>query len=234
MKYTNTQAQANHPQDIPLTDPKESLTGDSERFSFFRRGDKSQTPQGTGDIHELYQKLTTSSDWQKKIARLRHLAPDAQGAAKVKLPAFTASIMLRPGAIRNTVKDGDFTHVHLIQADFDDSFDFDALFDRLKADPHVRLVFHSPRAKLKHLFVLSLSTPSKSIDLHFNLLPIIVRVKDTERLTRSRKISRRCASSRMTRKLSSKRLCRCRGNCCVNHYHRNRNSRISLSNIRPR
>ena len=131
--------------------PKESLTGDSERFSFFQRGDKSQTPQGTGDIYQLYHKLTTSPDWQKKIARLRHLPPDAQGDAKVKLPAFTASIVLRPGAIRNTVKDGDFTHAHLIQADFDDSFDFDALFHQLKADPHVRLVFHSPRGKVKAL-----------------------------------------------------------------------------------
>ena len=132
--------------DLPLPPVKETLVGDLEHFSFFQRGDQSQNPQHTGNVHQLHDKLTSSPAWEAKIAEILRLAhdPEAQSTAKVKLPAFTPSIMLHAGVMRRTVKNGDFTHTHLIQADFDHSPDFDTLFEGLKADPYTRLVFHSP------------------------------------------------------------------------------------------
>lgn len=143
----------NSPKGKPLIGQKETLTDDFEHFSFFRRGDQSQKPHQTGNIHQLHDKLTNSPAWEAKIAEILKLShdPEAQSTAKVKLPAFTPSIMLNPGTMRRTVKDGDFAHTHLIQADFDYSPDFDSLFDELKTDPHVRLVFHSPRGNVKAL-----------------------------------------------------------------------------------
>ena len=139
--------------DLPLPPVKETLVGDLEHFSFFQRGDQSQNPQHTGNVHQLHDKLTSSPAWEAKIAEILRLShdPEAQSTAKVKLPAFTPSIMLHTGVMRRAVKNGDFTHTHLIQADFDHSPDFDTLFDELKADPHARLVFRSPRGNVKAL-----------------------------------------------------------------------------------
>ena len=141
------------PKDLPLPPVKETLVGDLEHFSFFQRGDQSQNPQHTGNVHQLHDKLTSSPAWEAKIAEILRLShdPEAQSTAKVKLPAFTPSIRLHTGVMRRAVKNGDFTHTHLIQADFDHSPDFDTLFDELKADPHARLVFRSPRGNVKAL-----------------------------------------------------------------------------------
>ena len=147
------QGEANPTKDLPLAPVKETLAGDFENFSFFQRGDQSQKPQHTGNIHQLHDKLTSNPAWEAKIAEILRLshAPEAQSTAKAKLPAFTPSIMLHSSAMRRAVKDGDFTHTHLIQADFDHSPDFDTLFEELKADTHARLVFHSPRGNVKAL-----------------------------------------------------------------------------------
>ena len=145
--------ESDSPEGKPLIGQKETLVGNCEHFSFFQRGDQSQKPQYTGNIHQLHDKLTSSPAWEAKIAEILRLShdPEVQNTAKVKLPAFTPSIMLHPGTMRRAVKNGDFTHTHLMQADFDHSPDFDTLFDELKADPHARLVFHSPRGNVKAL-----------------------------------------------------------------------------------
>ena len=46
----------------------------------------------------------------------------------IKLPAFAPSIMLHAGVVSRPVKNGDFTHTHLTQANFD------TLFEVLKAE----------------------------------------------------------------------------------------------------
>ena len=141
------------PKDKPLPSENEGRTGEFERFSFFKRGDYSQKVDSTGNIQQLHGKLASNPEWKAKIEEIRNLShdPEAEGIAKARLPAFTGSIRLHDGKARNTVQDGDFTHTHIIQADFDDSPDFDGLFEQLKADPHTRLVFHSPRGKVKAL-----------------------------------------------------------------------------------
>ncbi len=151
--------------DLPLPPVKETLVGDFEQFSFFQRGDQSQNPKHTRNVQQLHDKLISSPAWEAKIDEILRLShdPEAQSTAKVKLPAFTPSIMLHAGVVRKSVKNGDFTHTHLIQADFDHSSDFDALFEKLKADPHARLVFHSPRGKVKSLIRVA---PVNTIEEH--------------------------------------------------------------------
>ena len=149
---------------LPLTEPKESLTEANtavfddqspeneplEQFSFFARADQSKESKHTGNIQQLHQKLTTDSGWKLKIEHLRSLTGDAQAKAKAKLPAFTPSVCLSSGK-----RTGDFVHTNLIQADFDEATDFDKLFDELCSDPHARLVFRSPRGKVKALIKVS-------------------------------------------------------------------------------
>ena len=129
-----------------------------ERFSFFARGDQSKESKHTGDIKQLHQKLTTDPGWKLKIEKLRSLTGEAQAKAKAKLPAFTPSICLSSGK-----RTGDFVHTNLIQADFDEALDFDKLFDDLCIDPHARLIFRSPRGKVKALIKVS---PAATVNDH--------------------------------------------------------------------
>ena len=144
----------------PLTEVKESLTGEIregfpsddteneplERFSFFPRGDQSKASKHAGDIKQLHHKLTADTGWKLKIENIRSLTGEAQAKAKAGLPAFTPSVLLTSGK-----RTGVFVHTNLIQADFDEAEDFTRLFDALCADPHARLVFRSPRGKVKAL-----------------------------------------------------------------------------------
>ena len=161
--YKLTQAQPSDSDSLkglPLTDPAESLTGANtavlddqppeneplERFSFFARGDQSKVSKHAGNIKQLHHKLTTDTGWKRKIENIRSLTGEAQAQAKAELPAFTPSVLLTSGK-----RTADFVHTNLIQADFDESEDFTRLFDALCADPHARLVFRSPRGKVKAL-----------------------------------------------------------------------------------
>ena len=167
----STQDACDPPKGLPLTDPKESLTGANtavfddqppeneqlERFSFFARGDQSSESKHTGDITLLHRKLTTDTKWKRKIENIRSLTGKAQARAKEGLPAFTPSVLLTSGT-----RTGGFVHTNLIQADFDESEDFTALFDALCADPHARLIFRSPRGKVKALIkVTAVQTESE-------------------------------------------------------------------------
>ena len=153
----------------PLPNPKESLTGantasfsgetrennengiNNEVFSFFRRGDQSKQSDSTGDITQLHEALTSHEGWKRKIENLRSLTEEEQSKEKSKLPAFTPSILITREMRADGKDAGGFRHTDLIQADFDKSHDFDKLFDALCRDPHARLIFRSPRAKVKAL-----------------------------------------------------------------------------------
>ena len=135
--------------DLPPDDAEKTQNGINEpleRFSFFARGDQSKESKHTGTIKQLHQKLTTDLGWKLKIENLRSLTGEAQAKAKAELPAFTPSVCLSSGQ-----RTGDFVHTNLIQADFDEAPDFDQLFDALCRDPHARLIFRSPRGKVKAL-----------------------------------------------------------------------------------
>ena len=159
-----------------LIDPEESLTGANtavfddqppenaengindpqpeplERFSFFARGDNSGNTDHTGNIEQLHRKLTTDPGWRHKIEQLRALTDksDEQKLEKKRLPALTASIRItRADGKREGIRNGDFEHTNLIQADFDKASNFDELFEALCRDPHARLVFRSSRGKVK-------------------------------------------------------------------------------------
>ena len=159
------QGDSDPPKDIPLPDLKESLTDanaasfsgetreKNEVFSFFRRGDQSKHSDRTGDITQLHEALTSHEGWKRKIEYLRSLPTAEQPKAKSELPAFTPSILITSESeSRVDGKDaGAFKHTDLIQADFDEAPDFDKLFDALRRDPHARLIFRSPRGKVKAL-----------------------------------------------------------------------------------
>ena len=69
---------------------------------------------------------------------------------KAGLPAVTLSIQItRPNGTRKGIKPGEFVHSGIVQADFDEHDDFDALYQELKKDPHVVIVFRSPSGKVK-------------------------------------------------------------------------------------
>ena len=129
------------------------MTSTLERFSFFERGDRSDESRHTGNIAQLHKKLTTDSAWKLKIDTLRAPPESEQPKEKEKLPAFTPSVFLVNGKRKQA--DGEFVHTHLIQADFDKSDDFDALYDALCKDDHARLIFRSPSNKVKALIKVS-------------------------------------------------------------------------------
>lgn len=123
-----------------------------ERFSFFASGNNSAVAISTGNIHQLQDKLSTSPAWKMKIEEVRRLTGDTQSKAKDALPAFTPSIEItRADNKRSGIRDGEFRHTSLIQADFDDHPDPNVLIEQLKTDLHCRLIFRSVRAKAKAL-----------------------------------------------------------------------------------
>ena len=103
------------------------MTSTLERFSFFPQGNDSDESKHVGNIAQLHTKLTTDDGWKLKIEAYCALPPDKQTDAKKKLPAFTPSVVCVNGIRRQP--DGEFAHTNLIQADFDKSDDFDALYD---------------------------------------------------------------------------------------------------------
>ena len=125
-----------------------------ERFSFFQSGNNSETTEHTGNITQLHRKLTTDPAWKLKIEAYRALPPEKKtDEEKKKLPAFTSSVVCANGIRKQ--KGGEYHHNHLIQADFDESDDFDALFASLCKDDHARLIFRSPSGKVKALVKVS-------------------------------------------------------------------------------
>ena len=125
-----------------------------ERFSFFKSGNNSETTEHTGNITQLHRKLTTDPAWKLKIEAYRALPPEKKTEEeKKKLPAFTSSVVCANGIRKQ--KGGEYHHNHLIQADFDESDDFDALFASLCKDDHARLIFRSPSGKVKALMKVS-------------------------------------------------------------------------------
>ena len=95
--------------------------------------------------------MTTNPAWELKIEEWRNLPTKEKGLAKPKLPAISPSVrVIAPNTLNSAgLKDTNFEHTHLIQADFDASDDFDTLFKHLKSDSHVRLCFRSPSSKVK-------------------------------------------------------------------------------------
>lgn len=122
-----------------------------EQFSFFRRGNDSGKVEFNGNIQQFYENLRANSGWKAMIENVQKLKGTAQDQAKDALPAITASVLIKKGKLRGGLRDGDFVHTDLIQADFDESPNFDTLFQQLCQDPHTRLIFRSPRGKVKAL-----------------------------------------------------------------------------------
>ena len=122
-----------------------------ERFSFFQKGNNSGKTEFNGDIQQFYENLRANPGWQAMIENVQKLSGKAQDKAKDALPAITASVLIKNGKSRGGLRDSDFVHTNLIQADFDQSPNFDALFQQLCQDPHTRLIFRSPRGKVKAL-----------------------------------------------------------------------------------
>lgn len=161
----STQCEGDSPKGLPLTDDKESLTGQNEegfsstdgenepleRFSFFARGDDSRIAKNSGSIADFINHVRTNTAWKQRIEAIRAIADeDEQKKAKVKLPAVTVSILVtRTDGKREGIKESDFVHTNLIQADFDNHPDPESLLLQLKHDPYVRAVFKSSRGKAK-------------------------------------------------------------------------------------
>ena len=120
-----------------------------EKFSFFTSGVQSKKPSMAASIKDFHRHLTTNPAWKLKIEGFRNLPAEEKGLAKPKLPAISPSVLVRANTLRAGLKDGGFEHSSLIQADFDESEDFNALFETMKADKYVRLCFRSPSAKVK-------------------------------------------------------------------------------------
>lgn len=138
-----------------------------EQFSFFPRGDRSGKTTHFGTIADFHRHLRENAAWKLKIEHIRSLTGEAQRTAKTRLPAITPSILIKDGRRQQSANDtivsepltNVFIHTNLIQADFDElvrgtlttADDFDKLFEKLKHDPHARLIFRSPRGKVKAL-----------------------------------------------------------------------------------
>ena len=156
----------------PSPDDKESLTGQLsddfssadaendplERFSFFERGDSSKQSKHTGTIEQFINHVRTNAGWKISIEEVRRLEKDSpeQKAKKASLPAITASVeIISNDKKREGLREGEFIHTNLIQADFDKHPDPQALLEELKQNPYVRSVFASPRGKVKAFIKVS-------------------------------------------------------------------------------
>jgi len=165
---TPTQTQRNDsdsPKGKPLTDTNETLTGEMsngflsadaeneplERFSFFTQGLNSAKADSTGTIEQFINHIRTNTAWKNKIEAVRAIEDEAeQKREKSKLPAVTVSVEITSESKkRAALKDGEFVHTNLIQADFDNHPNHHALLEELKQDKHVRAAFASVRGKAK-------------------------------------------------------------------------------------
>ena len=120
-----------------------------ETFSFFTSGVQSKKPSQSANIEDFHRQLGNSAGWKFQIETWRKLPNEQKGIEKPRLPAISPSVLIPENIRRAGLKDGNFEHTHLIQADFDAADDFNALSEHLKSDIHVRLCFRSPSAKVK-------------------------------------------------------------------------------------
>ena len=147
-----------------LINEKESLTGqicegfsehrgeNSEIVSFFPKGLDSRLSTDQHTIDNFHRQLRTNAGWKYHIDRLQRIQDEAmQKQEKRSLPAIMVSAFIPVGEPREWNDRRPLQHTGLIQADFDHVADLEAqrLIERLRADPHARLIFRSPRGKAK-------------------------------------------------------------------------------------
>ena len=129
-----------------------------ETFSFFPKGLSSSHATAQCSIEDFHRQLKTNAGWKFHIDRIQKIRDEAgQKKAKASLPAITVSAFIPTGQKRAGIAEGDLRHTGLIQADFDDVVGEAAqrLIERLRVDPHTRLIFRSPRGKAKAFFKVS-------------------------------------------------------------------------------
>ena len=133
-----------------ITNPAETMQ--VERFSFFASVSNSKEAIGEGTIEQFHRKIVSDSAWEQKIKTLRSIGDKIKqnDFKKNSLPAISASVWIKNG-VRKDLKAENFTHTNLIQVDLDDCPNPDAVLEKLKNDPHARLIFHSPRGRVKAL-----------------------------------------------------------------------------------
>ena len=122
-----------------------------ERFSFFDKGLKSANAASTGTVEQFINQVRTNAGWKYRIGKVRAIEDEEKRRdKKAYLPAVTTSIEItRADGRRKGIRDGEFVHTNLIQADFDNHPDPNALLKQLKQDKHVRACFASPSEKAK-------------------------------------------------------------------------------------
>ena len=129
-----------------------------ETFSFFPKGLSSSHATAQCSIEDFHRQLKTNAGWKFHINRIQKIRDEAgQKKAKASLPAITVSAFIPAGQKRAGIAEGNLRHTGLIQADFDDVVGEAArrLIERLRVDPHTRLIFRSPRGKAKAFFKVS-------------------------------------------------------------------------------
>ena len=120
-----------------------------EKFSYFTSGVQSKTQSQSATIADFHRQLVSNAGWRFTIEAWRKLPDKQKAVEKPRLPAISPSVLIPENIRRAGLRDGNFEHTHLIQADFDESDDFDTLSEHLKSDSHVRLCFRSPSNKVK-------------------------------------------------------------------------------------
>ena len=129
-----------------------------ETFSFFPKGLSSSRATAQCSIEDFHRQLKANAGWKFHIDRIQKIRDEAgQKKAKASLPAITVSAFIPAGQKRAGIAEGNLRHTGLIQADFDDVVGEAAqrLIERLRVDPHTRLIFRSPRGKAKAFFKVS-------------------------------------------------------------------------------
>ena len=155
--------------DMNYSTQANEIQPENQSFSFFDQGLSSKTAVSIGTIDNFHQQLQSNAAWKMKIDEIRQ-EPDAkvQTELKAQLPSISPSIAItRTPPLRAGVKDGQFTHTNLIQADFDNPTDTEALIKRLTADKHTRLVFRSTRLKPKAFFRVAVVSTISEHDAAF-------------------------------------------------------------------
>lgn len=129
--------------------------GQAERFSFFARANREKASQ-VDTVKQFIHQVRTNAGWKHHIEEVRKLDDEKRKAKKASLPAVTVSVEITSTSQRRGgLRDGEFVHSNLIQADFDNHPDPNALLENLKRDKHARAAFASVSGKAKAFIKVS-------------------------------------------------------------------------------
>lgn len=106
---------------------------------------------GDVTLSQLHQFIQSNIGLKQRVEKIRSSSDQAEIKKEKALltPVTLSCQIMRPNGTRKGLKEREFLHSGIIQADVDEHPDFDGLFQQIQNDPHVAIAFRSPSNKVK-------------------------------------------------------------------------------------